>query len=64
MQYHVEIEEDTVDNWGVVPAYRDALINTLGEGGLSTMKSGADENIGNFLDCSEKTYRNFMKAVR
>ena len=64
MQYHVEVEEDTVDNWGAVPAYRDALINTLGENGLSTMKSGADENIANFLDCSEKIYRNFMKALK
>ena len=63
MQYHVEVEEDTVDNWGAVPAYRDALIDTLGEGGLATMKSGADENIENFLDCSEKIYRNFMKAI-
>ena len=30
MQYHVEIEPETVDNWGAVPAYRDALEKTLG----------------------------------
>ncbi len=63
MQYHVEVEGDTVDNWGAVPAYRDALINTLGEDALSTMKNAADENISNFLDCSEKIYYNFMKAI-
>ena len=25
MQYHVEIESDTVDNWGAIPAYAEAL---------------------------------------
>jgi len=63
MQYHVEVEEDTVDNWAMVPAYRDALVATLGDDGLSTMKAAADENIENFLGCSEKIYRNFMKAI-
>jgi GMP synthase-like glutamine amidotransferase len=63
MQYHVEVEEDTVDNWAVVPAYRDALISTLGDNGLATMKTGADQNIADFLDCSEKIYYNFMKSI-
>ena len=63
MQYHVEVEEHTVDNWGEVSAYRDALIATLGDDGLVTMKTGADQNISNFLDCSEKIYRNFMKSI-
>lgn len=63
MQYHVEVEEDTVDNWAAVPAYHDALISTLGDDGLATMKTGADQNINNFLDCAEKIYRNFMKSV-
>ena len=39
MQYHVEVEADTVSNWGEVPAYREALLATLGEGGQTTMKS-------------------------
>jgi len=63
MQYHVEVEADTVENWGAVPAYRDALNSTLGDDGLSTMKVSADENMSNFLECSEKIYRNFMKAI-
>ena len=63
MQYHVEVEEDTVDNWAAVPAYHDALISTLGDDGLATMKTGADQNINSFLGCAEKIYRNFMKSV-
>jgi len=64
MQYHVEVEEDTVDNWGAVPAYRDALLATLGESGLPTMKREADKNIKSFLHCSETIYRNFMQAIK
>jgi GMP synthase-like glutamine amidotransferase len=63
MQYHVEIEEDTVDNWGAIPAYRDALINSMGDQGLSRMKSAADENMDDFLNCAQTLYRNFIKAV-
>lgn len=63
MQYHVEVEEDTVDNWGAVLAYREALMSTLGEQGLDTMNAGADENMGNFLSCADSIYRNFMKSV-
>ena len=63
MQYHVEVEEDTVDNWGAVPAYRDALVATLGESGLPTMKQEADKNIESFLHCSETIYRNFMNSI-
>jgi GMP synthase-like glutamine amidotransferase len=64
MQYHVEIEEDTVDNWVVIPAYRDALINTLGDGGLASMKTGADENIDVFLGSAEKLFYNFIRAIK
>ena len=63
MQYHVEIEPDTVDNWGEIPAYRDALHATLGPEGLGQMKQDADKNMVTFLACAEKLYRNFVKAV-
>jgi GMP synthase-like glutamine amidotransferase len=61
MQYHVEIETDTVTNWGEVPAYRSALENTLGADGLSTMKSDSDSHMTEFLDSAETLYRNFMR---
>ena len=37
MQYHVEIEPDTVDNWGAVPAYAEALSSTLGDEALMSI---------------------------
>ena len=63
MQYHVEVEEDTVDNWSKVPAYRDALMNTLGEQGFTTMNADADKNMASFLSYAESIYRNFMKSI-
>ncbi len=63
MQYHVEVEEDTIDNWGAVPAYREALVNTLGENALVTMKAEADAHVSGFLACSEKIYRNFINSI-
>ena len=61
MQYHVEVEADTVTNWGKVPAYRQALDNTLGPDGLAMMKSDADSHMTEFLHCAETLYRNFIK---
>jgi len=61
MQYHVEVEADTVANWGEVPAYRVALENTVGPDGLAMMKSGSDSHISEFLSCAETLYRNFMR---
>ena len=63
MQYHVEVEADTVTNWGEVPAYREALENTLGVDGLEIMKSAADNHMAEFIKCAETLYRNFMKQV-
>ena len=59
MQYHVEIEAETVDNWGAVPAYRRALETTLGSKALLQLKADADANIRDLTDNAERLYRNF-----
>jgi GMP synthase-like glutamine amidotransferase len=63
MQYHVEVEPDTVENWGAVPAYRTALETTLGPKALTRLKSAADTSMSAFVGNAEKLYRNFMQAV-
>ncbi len=63
MQYHAEVESDTVANWAEVPAYRDALLAALGNDGLGAMQSSADENMPAFLACAETLYRNFMREA-
>lgn len=63
MQYHVEVEPDTVGNWAMAPAYHKALIDTLSEAGFASMSAGAEENMSDFEMCAETIYRNFMSAA-
>ena len=63
MQYHVEVEPDTVRNWGEIGAYRDALESTLGPGSLDTLADEADLYIDGFVADAEQLYRNFMAAA-
>ena len=63
MQYHVEVEADTVSNWAAVPAYRNALESTLGVGGLEKMLLDSDVYIADFKSNAEHLYRNFMNQI-
>ena len=37
IQFHVELEENTIGDWSRIPAYADALKATLGSGALAKM---------------------------
>ncbi len=64
MQYHVELEPDTVSAWGAVPAYNRALEDALGDGALACLKAEADANMADFNANARKLYANFMQAAR
>jgi len=64
MQYHVEVEPDTVTNWGDVPAYRTALESTLGPTALVGLIAAADQQMNDFVTNAECLYDNFMEAAR
>jgi len=64
MQYHVEVEPDTVSNWSKVPEYHQALINTLGEEGYDVLANAADENSQNFLNTAETIFNNFIRIAK
>ena len=64
MQYHVEVEPDTVTNWGDVPAYRTALESTLGPTALVGLIAAADQHMNDFVTNAECLYNNFMQAAR
>ncbi len=63
MQYHVELEPDTVANWGRVPAYHNALMASVGDAGYTQMLSDAERYIPDFLSSARTLYQNFMKQV-
>lgn len=62
-QYHVELEHDTIQNWGAVPSYAEALKASLGEGAMEKMDRDAAAHMGTFQASSRKLYENFMRQV-
>ncbi len=63
MQYHVEVEPDTVANWGKVPAYKTALESTLGPDALGKIDAAASAAMPKFIAGAERLYRNFRAAI-
>ena len=63
MQYHVEVEDDTVDNWGAIPAYSQALERSLGEGAIDGLRADAAEAMPGFAENARRLYQNFRKAA-
>jgi GMP synthase-like glutamine amidotransferase len=63
-QYHVELEPDTISNWGAVPDYAAALEQSLGAGALDRMNQQAMQNMTEFADVSRALYDNFMRVTR
>ena len=64
MQYHVEVESDTVPTWGTVPEYRAALESTLGPTALTGLAEDAERCMDDFVANSKQLYDNFVNAVQ
>ncbi|MSP81461.1 MAG: type 1 glutamine amidotransferase [Alphaproteobacteria bacterium] len=64
MQYHVELEPETIPAWGCVPAYEEALAKTRGPGALANLAKEAESLMPTFLANAGTLYRGFMDAVR
>ena len=65
IQYHVELEESTIREWGSIPAYAEALAKTQGEGALARMDAAAAPLMADFARNARRLYDNFMAlAVR
>lgn len=64
MQYHVEVEPDTVTNWAAIPEYHSALIETLGKDGVASITADAERHMGEFLSSTGRLYQNFMRLAK
>ncbi|MBL8905970.1 MAG: type 1 glutamine amidotransferase [Rhizobiales bacterium] len=64
MQYHVELEPETIPAWGCVPAYEKALEATRGPGALDALADEAKPLMDDFVGNAHKLYRNFMSLAR
>jgi hypothetical protein len=63
MQYHMELEPETIPAWGCVPAYQEALEKVRGKGALEALAQEAAPLMPSFVDNARLLYRNFMKAA-
>ena len=63
VQYHVEVEADTVDNWAAVPEYACALAESLGEDALPGFKNAVAAEMTRFNGSARRLYENFMREA-
>ena len=61
--HFVEIEPDTIANWGQVPAYARALEGLRGQGAVAALAREAEPLMEGFVANARSFYKNFMKAV-
>ncbi len=64
MQYHCELQPQTVGDWAMIPAYACALDETLGAGAMPELQAAAAREMPAFNRDARRLYRNFMQAVR
>ena len=62
MQFHVEVESDTVENWACLPPYEEALKYNMGPDGPSILKNLCEVEMDNFNQLAERLYINWMQT--
>ena len=63
IQFHIEIKDTTVNEWGCVPEYKKALEKQLGDGALEKFNKAANENMQDMNNYSKILYSNFKDLV-
>jgi len=63
IQFHIEIKDTTVGEWGCVPEYKSALEKQLGQGALERFEVDAKNNMSNMNKYSKILYENFKKLL-
>ena len=64
IQFHIEVKDSTVGEWGCVPEYKSALEKQLGENALQKFDKDAKAHMSNLNKYSEILYKNFKKLVQ
>ena len=63
IQFHIEIKDTTVNEWGCVPEYKSALEKELGSGALEKFDNAAKDNMTDMNNYSKILYENFKKII-
>ena len=64
IQFHIEIKDTTVNEWGCVPEYKSALEEQLGKGALEKFDKEAKSNMSQMNNYSKILYSNFKKIIK
>ena len=63
IQFHIEIKDTTVNEWGCVPEYKKALEDQLGNAALEKFDESAKNNMKDMNNYSKILYNNFKKLL-
>jgi len=63
IQFHIEVKDTTVGEWGCVPEYKSALEKQLGDGALDRFEKDSQKHMSNMNKYSKILYQNFKKLV-
>ena len=63
IQFHIEIKDKTVNEWGCVPEYKKALQDQLGDGALEKFDQSAKKNMKDMNNYSKILYDNFKSLL-
>ena len=63
IQFHIEIKDSTVNEWGCVPEYKKALEDQLGPDALKKFDQAAKTNMKDMNNYSTILYNNFKKIL-
>lgn len=63
LQYHVEVLDHTVRDWGEIPEYRAALESVTGPGGQAAFEAAAARHMSSLSASAARLYANFMANI-
>ena len=63
VQFHLEVEPDTVENWAKIPAYADALESAMGAGGADRLRDDCAARMAEFERMAERVYINWYQTA-
>ncbi len=63
LQFHVEIEADTVQAWSEVPEYAQALEKAMGKGAVDRFEAACAARMDAFNAMAERLYINWLQAT-
>ena len=63
IQFHIEVKNNTVSDWGCVPEYKSALEKQLGSGALQKFDKEAKENMKQMNNFSKILYSKFKSSI-